>query len=113
MQLGKYDFFIIVPSTSNTAGKIAAGISDTLLSNAASLAMKAKIPVYIFPADQKKGEITTDLPGGKKLTLMMRDVDIEAVERLRKMPGITVIESPGDIREIVKRHMEKKEKGIK
>ncbi len=108
LQLGKYDFLLIMPSTSNTVGKITAGISDTLLSNAAALAMKAKVPVYIFPADQKKGEITTDLPGGKKLTLTMRDIDIEAVDKLRKMPGITVMGHPDEIREIVKRHIEDK-----
>ena len=106
LQLGKYDFLLIMPSTSNTAGKIAAGISDTILSNAAAMAMKAKIPVYIYPADQKKGEIITDMPGGKKLTLTMRDVDLEAVEKLRKMPGITVLGEPSEIREIIKKHIE-------
>lgn len=104
LQLGKYDFLIITPSTSNTVGKIASGISDTLLSNAAAQAMKARIPVYIFPADQKKGDIVTDLPGGKKLTLTMRDVDLEAVEKLRKMKGITVLGHPDEIREIIMRH---------
>ena len=108
LQTGKYDFLLIMPSTSNTVGKLAAGISDTLLSNAAALAMKAKVPVYIFPADQIRGEITTDLPSGKKLTLTMRDVDIDAVDKLRKMTGITVLGRPAEIREIVKRHIESK-----
>ncbi len=108
LQLHKYDFLLIMPSTSNTVSKIAAGISDTLLSNAAAQAMKGKVPVYIFPADQARGEVTTDLPGGKKLTLTMRDVDIEAVEKLRKMQGITVLGSPEDIREIIKKHIESK-----
>jgi len=108
LQLGKYDFLIIMPSTSNTVAKIAGGISDTLLTNAAAQAMKAKVPVYIFPADQKRGEITTDLPGGKKLTLTMRDVDINAVEKLREMPGITVLGHPDEIKDIIKRHIESK-----
>jgi archaeoflavoprotein AfpA len=107
LQLGKYDFILIMPSTSNTAGKIAAGISDTLLSNAAAQSMKANVPVYIFPADQKKGDIVTDLPGGKKLTLTMRDVDIEAVDKLRKMRGITVLGHPDEIREIIKKHIKR------
>jgi len=104
LQLGKYDFLLIMPSTSNTVGKIAAGISDTLLSNAAAQAMKAKLPVYIFPADQKRGEIITDLPNGKKLTLSMRDVDIDAVDKLRNMPYITVLGHPGELRDIIKKH---------
>ncbi len=108
LQLGRYDFLLIMPSTSNTVAKIAAGISDTLLTNAAAQAMKAKVPVYIFPADQRRGDITTDLPGGKKLTLTMRDVDIEAVEKLRKMNGITVLGHPDEIREFIKRHIERK-----
>ncbi|NJD52915.1 MAG: archaeoflavoprotein AfpA [Candidatus Methanoperedens sp.] len=108
LQLGKYDFIIITPSTSNTVAKIAAGISDTLLSNAAAQAMKAKVPVYIFPADQTKGDIVTDLPGGKKLTLTMRDIDLDAVEKLRKMRGITVLRNPDEIREIVQKHIESK-----
>ncbi|MCZ7392177.1 MAG: archaeoflavoprotein AfpA, partial [Candidatus Methanoperedens sp.] len=37
LQTGKYDFLLIMPSTSNTVGNIAAGISDALLSNAAAL----------------------------------------------------------------------------
>ena len=106
LQLHKYDFLLVMPSTSNTVGKIATGISDTLLSNAASQAMKVKVPVYIFPADQVRGEITTDLPGGKKLTLTMLDVNIDAVEKLRKMPWITVLANPDEIREIIKKHIE-------
>ncbi|HLB71967.1 MAG: archaeoflavoprotein AfpA [Candidatus Methanoperedens sp.] len=108
LQLGKYDFLLIMPSTSNTVGKIASGISDTLLTNAAAQAMKARVPVYIFPADQIRGEITTDLPGGKKLTLTMRDVDIDAVDKLRRMQGITVLEDPAEIGGIVKKHIESK-----
>lgn len=108
LQTGKYDFLLILPSTSNTVAKIALGISDTLLTNAAAQAMKAKIPVYIYPADQKKGEVTTDLPDGKKLTLTMRDVDIEAVDKLRSMPGINVMGHPGEIKEIVRDHLDKK-----
>lgn len=108
LQLGKYDFLLITPSTSNTVAKIAAGISDTLLTNAAAQAMKAKVPVYIFPADQRRGEVITDLPDGRKLTLTMRDVDIEAVDKLRKMPGVTVLGHPDEMREIVKKHLKSK-----
>ena len=102
LQLDKFDFLLIMPSTSNTVVKIATGISDTLLSNAAAQAMKVNVPVYIFPADQKKGDIITDLPGGKKLKLTIRDVDIEAVDKLRQMHGITVIGHPDEIIDIIK-----------
>jgi archaeoflavoprotein AfpA len=108
LQLGRYDFLLIMPSTSNTAAKISAGIADTLLTSSAAQAMKGKVPVYIFPADQVRGEITTPSPGGRMLTLAMRDVDIEAVEKLRKMSGITVLAHPDEIREIIKKHLESK-----
>ena len=108
LQLGKYDFLLITPSTSNTVAKIATGISDTLLTNATAQAMKAKVPVYIFPVDQRKGEVTTDLPDGMKLTLSMRDFDIEDLDKLRKMPGITVLAHPDEIREVIKKLIESK-----
>jgi flavoprotein len=38
----------------------------------------------------------------------MRDVDIEAVDKLRKMPGITVLGHPGEIREVIKKLIESK-----
>lgn len=104
LQTGRYDLFIITPSTSNTVAKIASGISDTLLTNAAAQAMKAKVPVYIYPADQKRGEITTILPSGKKLKLVIRDIDIDAVEKLRRMPGITVLKYPEEIKHIIKQY---------
>ncbi len=108
LQLGKYDLLLIMPSTSNTVAKISVGISDTMLTNSVAQAMKANVPVYIFPVDQKKGEVITDLPGGKKLTLTMRDVDIEAVDKLRRMRGITVMGHPDEIREIIRKHIESK-----
>lgn len=106
LQSGKYEFLLIMPSSSNTVAKIAVGISDTLLTNAVAQAMKAGVPIYIFPVDQAKGKIITELPNGRKLTLSIRDVDIEAVDKLRKMSGITVMARPDEIREIVKRHIE-------
>ncbi len=61
--------------------------------------MKAGIHVYIFPVDQRVGEVITSLPSGKKLSLRMRDVDVENAERLKRMKGITVLASPNDIEE--------------
>jgi flavoprotein len=36
----------------------------------------------------------------------MRDVDLDAVDKLRKMKGITVLRNPDEIRDIVKKHIE-------
>ncbi|NIN53183.1 MAG: archaeoflavoprotein AfpA [Nitrososphaeria archaeon] len=99
LQLGQYDLLLICPATANTTAKIAHGIADSLLTNCVAQAMKAGIHVYIFPVDQRVGEVITSLPSGKKLSLRMRDVDVENAERLKRMKGITVLASPNDIEE--------------
>jgi len=84
--------------------KIAYGIADSLLTNAVSQAAKARLPIYLYPADQYEGSILTILPDGKELTLYMRDVDIENANRLKQMQGVTVLEQINEIENVVKRH---------
>jgi len=103
LQLGTYDFVLIAPATANTVAKIASGIADSLITNSAAQAMKADVPVYIFPVDQKEGEILTTLPNGNDLKLRMRKEDVENVEKLRRMRGITVLSRIEDIEEVVKK----------
>jgi archaeoflavoprotein AfpA len=103
VQIGKYAMLIIAPATSNTVAKIASGIADTLLSNAALMALKAFVPVYIMPSDYEEGEVITELPDGKKLRLRIRREDVEHVEKLRAVDGIHILEKPEDIEEAVKR----------
>jgi archaeoflavoprotein AfpA len=103
IQLGTYDFVLIAPATANTVAKIAYGIADSLITNSAAQAMKADVPVYIFPVDQKEGEILTTLPNGRDLKLRMRKEDVENVEKLRRMRGITVLSKIEDIEEVVKK----------
>ncbi|MDY6964667.1 MAG: archaeoflavoprotein AfpA [Halobacteriota archaeon] len=102
VQIGKFDLLLICPSTGNTTAKIACGIADTLVTNTVSQAMKGRVPVYIYPVDQNKGDVVTSLPDGKELTLTMREVDIENVERIKKMNNIFVIKDVSEIEEIVK-----------
>jgi archaeoflavoprotein AfpA len=103
IQLGTYDFVLIAPATANTVAKIAYGIADSLITNSAAQAMKADVPVYIFPVDQKEGEIITTLPNGSELKLRMRKEDVENVDKLRRMRGITVLSRIEDIEEVVKK----------
>jgi len=51
--MGKFDMLIIAPATANTVAKIVCGIADGLVTNAAALANKAGVPVYILPTDVK------------------------------------------------------------
>ena len=145
---GKYDLLVISPATTNTIAKIAHGISDTLVTNAATHAMKAKVPVYVCPTDIK--ETTVELPYSidldvckkceiciaekvcergairnfridvsrcnscgiceeycpynaikkKKFNLEPRDVDLENLEKIRKM-GICILSRPDELYEVI------------
>ncbi len=101
LQTGHYDMFIVAPVTANSAAKIASGIADTLMTNAVSQGAKARVPIYLYPPDNKPGELETILPGGKKLTLYIREVDVENVDKIRKMKSITVLDTAQDIRRVV------------
>ena len=101
LQTGDYDMFLVAPVTANSTAKIAAGIADTLITNAVSQAAKARVPIYLYPPDNRPGELETILPGGKKLTLYIREVDVENVDRIRKMKSITVLDNVQDIRKVV------------
>ncbi len=97
LQLGKYEFFLIAPATSNTVAKIAMGIADSLMSNSAIMGMKAFVPVYIMPSDYKEGTVITRLPNGREMKLRIRKEDVEHVKTLQNMDGMTVFEGPQDI----------------
>jgi archaeoflavoprotein AfpA len=101
LQTGDYDLFLVAPATANSTAKIAGGIADTLLTNAVSQGAKARVPIYLYPPDNKPGELETILPGGNKLTLYIREVDVENVDRIRKMKSITVLDTVQDIRKVI------------
>ncbi len=101
IQLGRYDFVLIAPATANTVAKIAHGIADTLVTNTAAQAIKAYVPVYIYPVDQKVGEIITRLPDGRDLKLRIRKEDVENVDKLRRMDGITVLSAIQEVETLI------------
>lgn len=109
LELGKFEFLLIAPATSNTVAKIAAGITDTLLCNSAIMALKAFVPVYIMPSDYKEGTVVTKLPDGKDLKLRVRKEDAENTRKLSLMENVFVLEKPEDIREVFKKHFRRKE----
>jgi archaeoflavoprotein AfpA len=104
LELGKFEFLLIAPATSNTVAKIAVGITDTLLCNSTIMALKAFAPVYIMPSDYKEGTVVTRLPNGKDLKLRVRKEDAENTRKLSRMENVFVLEKPEDIREVFKKH---------
>ncbi|MGQ9564990.1 MAG: archaeoflavoprotein AfpA [Candidatus Bathyarchaeales archaeon] len=102
LQTGKFEFLLIAPATSNTVAKIAVGISDTMLSNAAIMALKAFVPIYLMPTDYKEGLTTTKLPDKKGLRLRIRKEDAENTRKLAAMKDVYVLEKPEDIIQVFK-----------
>jgi archaeoflavoprotein AfpA len=90
----KYKFLLIMPASSNTVAKIVNSISDTLLTNAALMALKAFVPVWIMPVDFKESIIYTKLPNGKDLKLRVRKEEAEQVRKLMATEDVRVFENP-------------------
>jgi archaeoflavoprotein AfpA len=105
LQTGQFDCLLVAPATANTVAKVVNGIADTIITNAISQTNKTNISIYILPVDQKKGSKITTLPGGKKLELMMRDIDIENTNKLRNVKGITTLASTGEIKFIILKYI--------
>ncbi len=104
LELGKFEFLLIAPATSNTVAKISLGIADSLLSNAAIMALKGFVPIYIMPSDYKEGITTTKLPDGRSLKLRIRREDVEHVKKLVGMPDVFLLERPEEIYQVFKKH---------
>ena len=104
LQSGKIEFLLIAPATSNTVAKIATGIADTLLTNAAIMALKAFVPVYILPCDYKEGVTVTQLPDGSEMKIRVRKEDVEHVKKLTAMNGVFIVETPQDIPKVFMKH---------
>ena len=45
---------------------------------------------------------------GERIRVMAREVDLENVEKLRNMKGITVLRNPEELRNVLKKHLRKK-----
>jgi archaeoflavoprotein AfpA len=90
LQIGKYDFLIICPVSANSVAKISYGIADSLITNCVAQTIKGGVPVYLLPSDQQKEPIITSRPDRSPLILKIRDIEIENINKLKKMEGITI-----------------------
>lgn len=101
LQLGKYDMFLVCPTSANSIAKIVNGIADTLVTNCVAQAIKGGVNVHIFPSDQDLEPIVTTRPDGSPLVLKIRDIEIQNIENLKKMEGIIVIQEFSDIKDLI------------
>lgn len=101
LQLGKYNMFVVCPTSANSVAKIVCGIADTLITNCVAQAIKGGQMVYIFPSDQDTEPITTTRPDGSPLVLKIRDIELENITKLKTMEGIVVLSEFSDIRNLI------------
>jgi archaeoflavoprotein AfpA len=108
MQNRKYEFLLIAPASSNSVAKIANCIGDTMLTNAASMSLKAFVPIYLVPVDYKEEILFTKLPNGKEMKLRVRKEDAEQVRKLENMEDVHVLANLERIRDVFKQWFEPK-----
>ena len=103
VQIRKYELLLIAPATSNTVAKIANGIGDTMLTNAAIMSLKAFVPVHVVPTDYEEGTVSTKLPNGKEMKLRVRKEEVDQVKQLSQMDDMYILEGPQEIRKLFKK----------
>ncbi|MCL2288008.1 MAG: archaeoflavoprotein AfpA [Candidatus Bathyarchaeota archaeon] len=100
LQSGKYDFFFVAPTSSNTVAKIVNSIGDTLITNSVIMSLKAFCPVYLFPTDYREGVVETVVPNGKTIKIQVRKEEADQIRKLEQMQDMYVCESPEKIRSV-------------
>ena len=101
LQLGQYDLFLVCPVSANSVAKITYGIADSLITNCVAQAIKGGVKVYLFPSDQDLEPIVTSRPDGSPLVLKIRNIEIENIEKLKKMEGIHIISDFSEIKPLI------------
>lgn len=102
LQTGRFDCLLVAPATANSTAKIAYGVADTIITNAVAQTNKTRTPILIMPVDQREGTTVTTLPGGEKLELKIRAVDIANSRRLAAMEGVQLLSHPREIEGVLK-----------
>jgi archaeoflavoprotein AfpA len=97
LQTGRFDCLLVAPLTANSTAKIACGVADTIITNSVAQTNKTDVPIFLLPVDQRPGTTVTTLPGGEKLELAIRSVDIDNSRKLTEMDGVTVLSGPDEI----------------
>jgi dihydromethanopterin reductase (acceptor) len=92
---GVYHTVVLAPATSNTVAKAAFGFSDSLPTNMFAQAGKLRIPSIVFACDTEPVVITRSPRDW--VELRPRHIDLENVERLRRIDHTQVVASPGEL----------------
>lgn len=92
---GAYHTLIVAPATSNTVAKAALGLSDSLPTNMYAQAGKLGIPCIVFACDTEP-VVHTRSPHDW-VELRPRHIDLENVERLRRIEHTQVVASVAEL----------------
>jgi flavoprotein len=112
LQLGKYDIFLVCPVSANSVAKIAHGIADSLITNCVAQSIKGGNTAYLLPSDQDLEPIVTTRPDGSPLVLKIRDIEMENIEKLKKMEGIVVLPDFSSVKKLIFEKIKEKSEKI-
>ena len=101
---GYYHTFVMAPATSNTVAKCVLGIADSLVTNLYTQAGKCRVHSIVYPCDIAP-EMETTAPGGKKVMVYPRKIDLEGTDKLRTFEYTRVVESVDDLIAAVKERL--------
>jgi dihydromethanopterin reductase (acceptor) len=101
---GFYHTLVLAPATSNTVAKCVAGISDTLATYVFAQAGKCRIPAVVFACDTAP-QLESMAPAGM-VKVFPRRIDLENVERLRRVEATEVVDSMAELEASVMRPMQ-------
>jgi len=76
--------------------KCVVGIADSLVTNLYSQAGKCRVPSIVYPCDTAP-EIKTTAPGGKKVMVYPRKIDLEGTSKLSTFEYTTVVQSVDEL----------------
>lgn len=99
-----YHTVVVAPATSNTVAKCAFGISDTLPTNIFAQAGKLEIPGIVLACDTQPVVVTKS--PREWVELKPRNIELENVERLRRIDFCDVVESPASLEEALQKRLD-------
>ena len=97
---GYYHTFVMAPAVA----KCVLGIADTLVTNLYSQAGKCRVPSIVYPCDIAP-EMETTAPGGKRVMVYPRKIDLEGTDKLRTFEYTRVVESVDELIVAVKERL--------
>lgn len=97
---GHFGRLVVAPATSNAVAKFVTGVSDTLITNIFAQSGKSRVPITVMPTDVDP-VMETVAPGGAKVMVYPRKIDLQNTEKLAGFEGVTVARTVEELRAAV------------